>query len=66
VGLIMKYFVLFVLKPKGSNAYARASRAAMLTYAKEIRRENPELAEELLAWSQGYTCLDSESRREKS
>lgn len=46
-GLEMKYFVL---KPKGYNPYAKASRKAMLRYAEEIRIENPTLAKELKDW----------------
>lgn len=46
-GLKMKYFVL---KPEGADDYARASRAAMKTYADFIVTKNPELAEELRAW----------------
>ena len=48
--LTMKYFVL---KPKGkdgNDAYARASRMAMLEYARRIRRVNPELCEQLKEW----------------
>lgn len=47
-GLEMKYFVL---KPKGNDAYARASRAAMRTYAKAIRPDNAELADALVKWA---------------
>ena len=47
-GLQMKYFVL---KPKGDDPYARASRAAMHHYAKFIEQENPELAKELRDWA---------------
>jgi len=46
-GLNMKYFVL---KPKGTDAYAKASRAAMNQFSKMIREENPELANDLLDW----------------
>jgi hypothetical protein len=48
-GLEMKYFVL---KPKGSDIYAQASRRAMRHYAKLIRQANPNLAEELEAWAE--------------
>lgn len=47
-GLQMKYFVL---KPKGNDPYAAASRAAMHQYAKFIEPENPELAKELRDWA---------------
>lgn len=46
-GLEMKYFVL---KPKGDNPYARASRSALLAYASEINNTNPEMARELVDW----------------
>lgn len=47
-GLETKYFVL---KPKGTNIYAKASRIAMHTYARVIAMENPELAEGLISWA---------------
>jgi hypothetical protein len=47
-GLKMKYFVL---KPKGTDIYAYASRMAMRTYANIIIEENPELANDLLDWA---------------
>ena len=46
-GLLMKYFVL---KPGGIDAYAKASRKAMLTYASYIEDENYQLATELEEW----------------
>lgn len=48
VGLIMKYFVL---KPKGTDEYAEASRRAMYEYAKVIDNTNPLLAQELQHWA---------------
>lgn len=48
-GLQMKYFVL---KPKGNDRYAEASRAAMNQYARLIEHENPQLAKELREWTQ--------------
>lgn len=48
-GLLMKYFVL---KPKGNDAYAKASRAAMRQYARVIRETNPQLHDDLMAWSE--------------
>ena len=48
-GLQMKYFVL---KPKGDDEYARASRLAMSAYADAIEQENAELAAELNAWTE--------------
>lgn len=47
-GIQMKYFVL---KPHGTDAYAKASRAAMRAYAYSIARENPELRNDLLKWA---------------
>jgi hypothetical protein len=47
-GLLMKYFVL---KPRGTDVYAKASRRAMRTYAALIEGENPVFARELRAWA---------------
>ena len=47
-GLQMKYFVL---KPKGDDAYATASRGAMVRYALLIKDTNPELAAQLNEWA---------------
>lgn len=44
----MKYFVL---KPNGNTAYHAASRAAMRAYASAIEGENPDLARDLVNWS---------------
>lgn len=46
-GLQLKYFVL---KPKGADAYARASRMALQTYADAIRPTNGNLADDLSIW----------------
>lgn len=43
----MKYFVL---KPKGKDQYAVASRKALLAYADIISSENPTLATDLRDW----------------
>lgn len=43
----MKYFVL---KPRGADKYAEASRKAMNTYAAVIGRKNKKLAKELNDW----------------
>jgi hypothetical protein len=51
-GLQMKYFVL---KPKGKDAYAVASREAMRRYATEIDSDNPVLADELRDWADRET-----------
>jgi hypothetical protein len=47
-GLLMKYFVL---KPKGKDLHARASRRAMRTYASMILSENKSFANDLRAWA---------------
>lgn len=47
-GLQMKYFVL---KPKGNDPYAEASRRAMSAYAAAIRSKNRELADQLSNWA---------------
>lgn len=47
-GLQMKYFVL---KPRGDDEYAAASRRAMRAYADSIRRTNEQFAAELEAWA---------------
>lgn len=44
----MKYFVL---KPKGQDVMARASRAAMLAYADEVNNTDQKLAEDLRNWA---------------
>jgi len=51
----MKYFVL---KPKGDDIYAKASRQAMRSYAQQINKENPELADELREWADDCTNLE--------
>lgn len=45
--LEMKYFVL---KPKGTDPYAKASREALVAYAESIKTHDPNLAEELWEW----------------
>ena len=47
-GLQTKYFVL---KPKGIDRYAEASRKAIVAYAASIESINPELAIELCVWA---------------
>jgi hypothetical protein len=49
-GLLLKYFIL---KPKGNNIYAKASRLAMLRYAEVIDIDNPIFANDLRRW---VTC----------
>jgi hypothetical protein len=46
-GLICKYFVL---KPRGADEYAKASRAAMMAYATHINKVNKPLANSLWDW----------------
>ena len=46
-GLLMKYFIL---KPKGNNVYAKASREAMLRYADVVNSINPILTNDLREW----------------
>ena len=46
-GLELKYFVL---KPKGNDAYAKASRSAIACYATHIRKENKQLSNDLWEW----------------
>lgn len=47
--LYMKYFVL---KPRGTDAYAEASRRAMAIYADSIMEENRSLSLDLIKWVQ--------------
>jgi len=49
-GLEMRYFIL---KPKGTDEYAQASRAALRAYAKSISEENPALVTDLWNWAFG-------------
>lgn len=56
-GLVMKYFVL---KPKGDDVYASASRGAMRQYAKLIQLENPELSVQLREWADRETNAAAE------
>ncbi len=46
-GLVMKYFVL---KPRGDDEYAQASRAALAAYAGVIAPRNPKMAQEIRDW----------------
>lgn len=56
-GLEMRYFIL---KPKGNDPYARASRAAMRAYADVIRAENPEMAIDLDEWADRETVVKAD------
>ncbi len=51
--LQLKYFVL---KPKGNNIYAEASRIAIQAYAYHVWDEDPELREGLLEWVRNETA----------
>jgi len=46
-GLEMKYFIL---KPHGTDAFAAASRNALLSFANAIEKENLALAFDLTSW----------------
>lgn len=48
MALEMKYFVL---KPRGNDAFAQASRAAMREYARVIAEVDQKLADELDVWA---------------
>ena len=48
MSLEMKYFVL---KPRGNDDYATASREAMRAYAEVIEECNPSLAVDLRQWA---------------
>lgn len=47
-GMQFKYFVL---KPKGTDIYAQASRKAMRVYANMIYKHNEELSNDLKLWA---------------
>ena len=55
-GLQMKYFVL---NPTKRDEYGKASREAMLEYARQIEEANPELASDLYQW---YNDLEEKLR----
>ena len=48
MALEMKYFVL---KPRGKDVYAIASRNAMMAYASTLEEEDPTFGKELRAWA---------------
>ena len=56
-GLQMKYFVL---KPRGDDMYAKASRQAMVVYALTIYDVNPELAYDLVYWASQHAKTTKE------
>ncbi len=57
--LMMKYFVL---KPAGTDIFAKASRRAMAHYASEIREEHPEFAAQIREWAarEGVNALEAQ------
>ena len=55
MSLQMKYFVLKPRSKKAGDKYAMAARVAMRAYAEAIRDTDPELAEELWAWTNKET-----------
>ena len=58
-GLEMRYFVL---KPKGDDVHAIASRNAMRAYANYIHFSNPKLASDLEAWADRETAATIEGK----
>lgn len=44
----LKYFVL---KPRGSDAYAKASRTALRVFSTEMEQDDPALAAQLKRWA---------------
>lgn len=61
-GLVMKYFVL---KPRGDDMHAEASRAAMLTYASMIAETNPVLSSEMSFWVNREAVASFERKKAK-
>ena len=59
-GLMMKYFVL---KPGGDDVYARASRAAMMTYAAIIYGDNPTFTQDIEQWVTSAATESHERQR---
>jgi hypothetical protein len=57
-GLYLKYFVL---KPNGQDAYAKASRAAMRAYAKEIKQHDSGMADSLNEWAYNAETFNSDT-----
>ena len=58
-GLEMRYFVL---KPRGTDAYAVAARDALLEYADSISGENPDLASDIREWVRRETAAARKAR----
>ena len=55
MALEMKYFVLKPISNKKNDAYAHASRMAMITYASQIFDTDPVLADGLTKWADKAT-----------
>ena len=51
-GFKVKYFVL---KPKGTDQFAKASRAAMRTFAQSMHGHDNELSDYVKAWAESET-----------
>lgn len=62
MALEMKYFVL---KPRGTDKFAEASRAAMLRYAAIIAETDPGMAEQLADWVHEEADKAADVRRGK-
>lgn len=58
----LKYFVL---KPKGLDIHAMASRAALKTYAMILQAEDPKMALEMRNWANNEMEI-ANAQREKS
>ena len=54
----------FVLEPKGNTLHAKASRIAMVCYAKTIMMDNPQLFAELMAWAANENAEAKKRRRQ--
>lgn len=50
IGLKMKHFVLKPRSKTTSDPYAKASRIALMAYARSIRDINPKLSHALYCW----------------
>ena len=59
-GLAMKYFVL---KPKGDDVYAEASRKAIRAYAAHIESTNAAMTADLRLWAD-HEMENSEQRKQ--
>jgi len=66
-GIMLKYFVL---KPKGTSQFAKASRAAMRTFAQAMRGDGPdhnnELAQDVRDWAEAEAILAERPKLEQA